>query len=89
MNPFVGWDQTKLEGELAKAQADYASGRMVTDAMADNASTRKQVQVPALERIRALLRALNVINPATYPLSQTARVNRTKLVVYPQGVYFQ
>ena len=78
LNIFVGKSQAWLEEQLAKAQADYASGRVLTSVSAGDTSTGKLVQVNIRDRISALLVALNALDPTTYPAS-SLRISRTRI----------
>ena len=79
-NPFVGWTQAELEAELEKAQADLAAGKTTVSAGEGAVSFTKLVQTSPAKRVEMLLRALNKVAPATYPLSDIARITRTVAV---------
>ncbi len=83
MNPFIGWTQTQLETALRDAQDDLAAGKTITGAGAGDTRFDNQVSLDPQKRIELLLRALNLLDPVTYPASQITRVTRTKLVIFP------
>ena len=80
-NPFIGWGKTRLEEALADAQDDLARGKMTISAGAGDASASSMVQMGAMQRIGLLLKALNRVDPVTYPLSETALQTRTTVSV--------
>ena len=84
-NPFVGKTQAWLEARLEEAQADLAAGKSTVSAGEGNVQFSKLVHQSPSERIAMLLRALNVLDPTTYPLSNITRVTRT-VAVYSREV---
>jgi len=78
LNPFLGWNQQDLETELRRAQEDHAAGKTITENRSGDVSKREQIESSALNRIRQILRALNAIDPTTYPADQISPANRTK-----------
>jgi hypothetical protein len=67
MNYFIGKSQAWLEAELAKAQADFASGKTTTSVSAGDASSGKQSMMSLERRIQQILKALFLLDPVTYP----------------------
>ena len=82
MDPFIGWTKTQLETALLAAQNDLASGKTISEADSGNARAKQQVQSNAIDRIRRILTALNLLDPTNYPISSIKRISRTRLVVY-------
>lgn len=80
-NPFVGRTQVWLEAELAKAQAELAAGKTRNGAGEGTVNWQSLVQQSPSTRIEQLLRALNILDPTTYPLDSVTRVTRTASVV--------
>jgi hypothetical protein len=50
---------------------------------AGDTQAQLRIEYDTKNRIELILAALNVIDPVTYPASQTKRVSRTRLRVYP------
>ena len=82
MDPFIGWTKTQLETALLAAQQDLAAGKTITEVDSGNVRGKKQVQSNAIDRIRRILTALNVIDPTNYPLSSIERISRTRISIY-------
>lgn len=81
-NPFIGRSQEWLESELEKAQEDYAAGKTTSSINAGDAGSSKVVQLTPEQRIRLLLKALNLLDSTLYPDSSIRRVTRTQVQVY-------
>ena len=79
-NPFLGWTQERLETALSKAQADLAAGKTVIRADVPGISVYNQVDTTPAERIALILRALNKLDPTTYPSDQISRPSTTRAV---------
>lgn len=79
-NPYLGRSQDQLEADLAKAQADLAAGKQVIRADVPGISVYNQVEITILERIRQILRALNVLAPSQYPLDQITPTRATRAI---------
>lgn len=80
INYFIGWTREDLEEELRIAQEDLAGGKSTTRAGAGDANTESRVEKSIESRIQALLKALNLIDPVTYPIGQVTAIDRTRLV---------
>lgn len=78
MNPFIGWSQADLEVELRRAQEDLAAGKQIIENRSGDVGKREQIESSAMSRIRLILRALNALDPNTYPPSMISPANRTK-----------
>jgi hypothetical protein len=78
INYFVGWSQEELEEELVAAQEDLAAGKSTVMAQAGEARSGSQVEISAQERIKQLLKALNLLNPTQYPIDQVTAVTCTR-----------
>jgi hypothetical protein len=87
LNPFLGETRANLESWLAIARKDLALGKTVSSAGAGDVNTANQIQMTPLQRIELLLRALNSIDPVTYPATSIRRVTRTQVTVYPVEAY--
>lgn len=72
-NPFVGKTQAWLETELGKAQQDLADGRTVVSAGAGDVNSSSMVHQSPAARIQAILRALNALDPTSYPANAISR----------------
>lgn len=86
-NPFIGQLRPQLETWLREAQEDLASGATLTAAGAGDTNVQRRVNIEPEKRIELLYRALNAIDPETYPLSAITRVTRTKIEVFPDNNY--
>lgn len=76
-NPFIGWTQAQLEAELRSAQEDYAAGTQITSVGAGDTNVSAQMQHGILERIETLYRALNLLDPTTYPIASILPTRQT------------
>lgn len=79
-NPFIGLSQTRLESELAQAQSDLLAGKATIDARSGEVMIRSQPDISLQQRIRLILRALNLIDPQTYPADQISPDSQTRIV---------
>lgn len=88
-NPFIGWSQAELEEALEAAQEDYSRGKTLSSIGSGDANSSKTIQMDALQRIKAILKALNVIDPTTYPSDSIHEVRRTQVLFtgYAPGTY--
>ena len=79
MNPFIGVAQSQLETWLAECQEELAGGTTLTQAaVADvNSQFMPGRNLGVERRIELLLKALNLLDPDTYPASQVQRVRVT------------
>jgi hypothetical protein len=80
LNYFIGKSQVWLEEQLASAQADAAAGKITTSDTTGDLSTGKVVQDDITTRIQRLLYALYLLDPTTYPLTNTRRTTRTRVI---------
>ena len=78
LNYFIGKSQAWLEAELAKAQAEYAEGKSLVQASGGDASASKQLAMSLERRIQQILRALHLLDPATYPADSVIPVRQTR-----------
>lgn len=76
-NPFIGWSQADLETELRKCQEELAAGSQLVSAGAGDVNSTRLAREDAGSRIAIILRALNKLDPDTYPLNQITRPTRT------------
>ena len=78
-NPFIGLSQERLETELRQAQSDLLAGKATIQAGSGEIMIRSQTDVSLQQRIRAILKALNRIDPNTYPAADISPVQQTKI----------
>ena len=78
INYFVGWNQQELEEELVSAQEDLAAGKATVMAQAGEARSGSEVELSAQARIKQLLKALNLLDPTTYPIDLVTAVTSTR-----------
>lgn len=76
-NPFIGWTQAELELELRRAQDDFAAGASVSSSSAGDTTGSYRGELSAKRRIELILKALYLLDPATYPLDQIVSIDRT------------
>jgi hypothetical protein len=79
-NPFLGKSQEWLETELSNAQRDFSRGKATVGATSADMSIRSEVEISLTQRIQLILRALNRIDPTTYPIEQISPISATKAV---------
>lgn len=79
-NPFIGQQQSDLEAALKLAQADLMAGRATIRAKSGDIMLDSQVDTSLQERIRLILKALNLLDPATYPIDQISMATQTRAV---------
>jgi len=82
INYFIGWDVKDLEAALREAQEDLAAGKSGTLAQAGDARAESQISKSAEERIRMILKALNLKDPAKYPLTEILAITQTRASFY-------
>jgi len=70
INYFIGWSQEDLEAELRVAQEDLAAGKATSRAGAGESNTESRIEKTIEDRIRLIFRALNALDPDTYPIDQ-------------------
>lgn len=68
-NAFVGWTEAELLAERRNVQNEIAEGGALTGGGAGGTSFSRAPQYSAMVRINLIQKALNVINPTTYPLA--------------------
>jgi len=68
-NPFAGWTEADLLTARRNAQNEIAEGGTLTSGGAGGTSFGRAPQFSAMTRLQMIQRALNVINPTTYPLA--------------------
>lgn len=79
-NPFLGWSQTDLEKALDAAQTDLAAGKTTVGAGDGQIMVKGQVSMRPETRVELILKALNKLDPDTYPLDEITRVTQTRVV---------
>lgn len=81
-NPFIGWSKDRLLEALNQAQELYASGQSVTMARsgADMLGGFKS-EISPKERIIQLYKALNLLDPATYPIANITPIQQARVVL--------
>lgn len=78
INYYIGWDVKDLEAALREAQEDLAAGKSITMAQGGDARSESQVQKSPEERIRMILRALNIKDATKYPIEDITAITQTK-----------
>lgn len=68
-NPFSGWTADDLLAERLKVQREILEGGAITSGGAGGTSFSRAPQYSALTRLRMIQKALYVLDPTTYPLS--------------------
>lgn len=68
-NVFIGWSEADLLAERLKVQREIAEGGAITSGGAGGTSFSRAPQYSALTRLRMISKALYVLDPETYPLS--------------------
>lgn len=84
-NPFIGMDQPTLESLLASAQADLAAGKTTVSAEVPGIRNTSMADTLPIERIRLLLKALNLLAPGQYPIDQISPATQTRVIFGPAG----
>lgn len=85
INYFIGWDQEDLETELRAAQEDLAAGKATTEGRAGDVTSRSQMEQSCQQRIKLLLKALNALDPETYPIDQVTAITATRVCFSETG----
>jgi hypothetical protein len=78
INYFIGWGQQDLESELRIAQEDLAAGKTTVQAQGGESRIGSQVQMTPQERIKMILKALNLLDPEAYPIASVSSMNTTR-----------
>ena len=78
INYFIGWSQQDLEEALREAQEDLAQGKSTIAAQGGDSRIGSQVDLSAQERIKMILKALNLLDPDTYPIASVSSINTTR-----------
>ena len=79
INYFIGWSIKDLEDSLREAQEDLAAGKSSTLSQAGDAKTEAAIAKSAEERIRMILRALNLQDPEKYPIADITAATSTRI----------
>ena len=77
MNVFIGKSQSWLEAEFAHCQAELTAGKVRIEVDSDGVAVKHQAMGSIEYRIELILRRLHALDPVTYPITDTRRVNRT------------
>lgn len=77
-NYFIGWNQQDLEAELRSAQEDLAAGKATIAAQGGDSRIASQIDSSAQERIKLILKALNKLDPTTYPIADITAITKTR-----------
>lgn len=72
-NPFVGWTESELLTERRKIQEEIAAGGPIVSAGAGDVNSSRQTQFGAIQRLGLIMRALHILDPDTYPLTDLPR----------------
>ena len=80
INFFIGWTLEDLETELRAAQEDLAAGKSTISAGAGDASQQSKTDMAPADRVKMILRALNKLDPETYPIADITSNDRTRIV---------
>lgn len=83
-NPFIGRSLEWLEAQLEAAQTDLGAGSVVNYAEAGDAKTQTKIDKSPDERIKLILKALNKIDPDTYPIADITAIDRTRVTFWNQ-----
>lgn len=75
---FIGWDQDRLEAELANLNEELIKGKAATELGAGDTSFRFEVQVSIEKRIQMVLEDLIALDPDEY--AQHRRRSTTQIV---------
>lgn len=76
-NPLIGWTQAELETELEALQTALVAGGTVTSAGTGSVNWSMERETGLRERIEMVLRALNALDPTTYPIESCLRITAT------------
>ena len=79
LNYFIGWSREKLETALASAQEDLAAGASIESAGSGDVNSRNKTELSPQERIKMILKALNLLDPEKYPASSAVAITRTRI----------
>jgi hypothetical protein len=88
LNYFIGWSIQKLETALAAAQEDLAAGASIESAGSGDVNSRNKTELSPQERIKMILKALNLADPDSYPASTSVAITRTR-INFAQGETWQ
>ena len=78
MNVFTGRTKSELESWLRATQNEIATGKTIVKTDIDGVSTEAQINMSAQMRLRLILRALNALDPTSYPIKDVRRINRVQ-----------
>ena len=79
LNYFLGWAKKDLEAALRLAQEDLAAGKDTTSAGAGDAHVSSKIEMTPQARIEMILKALNVLDPETYPIDQITAIRQARV----------
>jgi hypothetical protein len=66
-NPFIGRSLVQLQADLQAAQDDLAAGKVIEGSGVGETRKKERFDSSPRERIRAILKALSILNPTLYP----------------------
>jgi hypothetical protein len=76
---FPGKQLPWLEQKLGLVLEELASGTTITSWGEGDSSASKATHLSAMERKRMLINDLNLLDPANYPLEDTAPVSKVRV----------
>jgi len=79
LNYFIGWSTEKLELALLLAQDDLAAGASLESAGSGDVNSRNKTELSPQERIKMILKALNLKDPEKYPASASIAITQTRI----------
>lgn len=88
LNYFIGWSVERLERALTIAQDDLAAGASIESAGSGDVNSRNKTELSPQERIKMILKALNLADPEKYPASSSIATTQTR-ISFAQGGQWQ
>ena len=79
INYFIGQTQESLETQLAAAQEELATGKHAASVSVGESSFTFEQELSLTKKIEMLLRALNLLDPDTYPIDQITPTTRARI----------
>ena len=64
---------------MASAQEDLAAGASIESAGSGDVNSRNKTELSPQERIKMILKALNLLDPEKYPASAAVAITRTRI----------